>query len=102
MNRVPQQLQRRLVESFALGRVRVDDRRDVLEARLHLDRHAERRREFRDAGTDGVNAEQHMVIGARDDADEPILAAERQRAAVGPEWKQVGLDRNAGGGCLHV
>jgi hypothetical protein len=40
---MPQQLQRALMEAFALGRVSVDGCGDVFEARAHFDRQAEHR-----------------------------------------------------------
>ena len=51
VNRVSQQLQRGLMEGFALGRVRMNDRGDILKACAHLDRQAEGSRQFRNAGT---------------------------------------------------
>ena len=74
---MPQLLQRGFLEAFALGRVRMDGCGDVFEPRAHLDRQAEDRRQFGDAGADCLDAEQQMIVGAGDDADESILPAQR-------------------------
>ena len=85
MQRVAERLQRRFLEAFALRRVGMDRAGDVLQPRAHLERQAEGRRQFRHALPDRLDAEHQMVVGARDDADEAVLAEHGHRAAVGRE-----------------
>src|ERR1700722_13410797 len=72
MQRMPQRRKRRLVEGFAQRRMGVDSECDVFEARAHLQDQREGAREFRDSLTNSLDAEHHMVVGARDDAHEAL------------------------------
>ena len=55
-------------------------------------RQAEGGRQFRHALPDRLDAEHQMVVGARDDADEAVLAELGHRAAIGGEGEQADLD----------
>ena len=75
---------RRLGESLAVGGWACTCG-DVLQPRAHLQRQRERRRQFAHPGADRLHAEHDMVVGARDDAHEAVVALQRQRAAAGAE-----------------
>ena len=58
----------------------------------HLDGEAESRGQFRNAATDGLNAEHQMVVGPRDDPDEAFFGLQGHGAAIGRERELA--DRN--------
>ena len=70
-------------------RVGVDRAGDVLEPRAHFDRQRKGRRQFGDAGADGMDAEHDMVVGPRRDPDEPLVGLPGHRPAVGAEGEKA-------------
>ena len=86
---LPQRLQRRFLQPFALRRMGVDRAGDVLQPRAHLERQAERRRQFRHPCADRLDAEHQMIVGARDDADEAVLVRVSSRG----RWPGTGMRR---------
>ena len=75
------------LNAFAQCRMSEGRAGDILEPSTHLKGQAERRRQFRYPRADGLNAEQKMIIGASDHANEACIASQRQRATVRPERK---------------
>ena len=80
------------MEGFAQRRVGLDRQRDIFKASAHLERQGKRGREFGDAGADGVNSQNHIVVGARDDAHEALVVLQRHRPAIGAEGKPADAD----------
>lgn len=68
---------------------------DVFQSRAHPDRQNEGRGEFTDVGANRLQAENKVVVRARDDADKTFVVLERRRAAVGRERKARDLRRHA-------
>src|ERR1700729_2389283 len=89
MQRVAERRQRRFVKGFAQRRMGVDGECDVFEPRAHLQGQREGAREFRDSLTDSLDAEHHMVVGARDNAHEALVVLQRHGAAIGAERKMA-------------
>src|SRR5262245_45122191 len=78
----------------------MDGSRDVLESRPHLKRKGENGRQLRYALTYRLNAEDDVVVGTGDKAQEASVGVECQGAPVGRQWEAADLDRMSGGAHL--
>src|SRR5580704_17741137 len=78
MDRMAERAKRGFEEGFAPCRVRVDGPRHILESRAHLDREAEAAAQFRYAVAHPLNADDEVILGSRNHADEACLLAHRQ------------------------
>ncbi len=92
MQRVTERLERGLLEPLALRRVRMDRAGDILKPRAHFQRKAECGGEFGYAVADRLDAEDEMVVGARNSSHEPVLTEHRHGATIGRERKLPDLD----------
>src|SRR5688500_16634548 len=97
MDWMAQSRERGLPKAFALGWVGMNCRGDVLKPRAHLERQTEPGRQFRNAGSNTLDAEQQMIVGSGDDADKAIFPLQSHGAAVCPERKEAGLEVDTGG-----
>src|SRR5450759_5148187 len=70
MHRMAQSPEGGLQKTFALGWMGMDGCSDILEPRAHLERQAEPGRQFRNPGAHSLNAEQKMIVGSGDHANE--------------------------------
>jgi hypothetical protein len=83
MHGVPERPHSRLLEGLSKRRMRMYRSLDIFQPGAHLQRQTKGGREFGDVEPDRLNAEDQMIVRARDDASSPSLVIARPLAVNG-------------------